>query len=125
LKSIVKSQDWPVTVMPDATAEAALDRKVSEREYRSLIDGFRPQEMDERWFMYVEEDWIYLHRSWTGFCIFKAKLEIQMDGYTITMLCINRNPDQYKSTNIEADINEFHSVLNSLITKILENQSNC
>lgn len=110
--------------MPDATAEAALDRKVSEREYRSLIDGFRPQEMEERWFMYVEEDWIYLHRSWTGFCIFKAKLENRMDGYTITMLGINRNPDQYKSTNIEADINEFHSVLNSLIVKILENQLN-
>lgn len=102
--------------MPNVTAEAALDRKVSEREYLSLIKGFKPHDMDERWFMYVEEDWIYLHRSWTGFCIFKAKIEIKADGYVLTMLYINRDPVQYKSTNIEADINEFHSVLNSLIS---------
>ena len=102
--------------MPNVTAEAALDRKVSKREYRSLIKGFKPHDMDERWFMYVEEDWIYLHRSWTGYCVFKAKIDTQSDGYMLTMLYINRDPDQYKSTNIEADINEFHSVLNSFIS---------
>lgn len=28
--------------------------------------GLIPQEMEDKWFVYFENGWLYLHRSWTG-----------------------------------------------------------
>jgi hypothetical protein len=115
MKNIIKPEDWAITGMPDTYAEAYVDRHLSEIEYHALIQGFSPRDMDDRWLMYLKDDWLYLHRSWTGFCIFKVKLQSIGNEFRLTNLQINRNYTQYKSTNIEADKNELNSVLNTLI----------
>ncbi|AMR34006.1 hypothetical protein A0256_22425 [Mucilaginibacter sp. PAMC 26640] len=123
MQQIVKPHDWPITPMPETIAETVIDRKLSARECFFLSQGFKPREMEERWFMYREADWVYLHRSWTGFCVFKAKVEGQEDGCKLTMLLINRNTDQYKSNNLESDINEFNSIIDSLIQIIRQSDN--
>lgn len=108
-------QDWQITAMPDTIEETILDRKLSDAEYRALTTGYIPKDMDDRWFLFVEDDWVNLHRSWTGNCIFQIKLESTPNGWILTKLKVNRNFDQYKSTNMESDTSELYSVLNYLI----------
>lgn len=112
---MVQPHEWPITSMPDEFEEALLNRVLSDMEYRALKQGFKPRDMDDRWFLYVQDDWLYLHRSWTGHCIFKVKVEYIHDNYTLSTLHLNRNPQQYKSTNADTDKQELNSVLNTFI----------
>jgi len=65
--------------------------------------GFRPMDMDERWFIYYEEPWLYIHRSWTGVCIYGVRFETSADGASIVESWANRDSDPYTETSIETD----------------------
>ena len=56
----------------------------TERQFRRLIRGLIPQQMEDKWFIFYEDGWLYFHRSWTGFGIFKARAEKVPDVYAIT-----------------------------------------
>jgi hypothetical protein len=43
--------------------------------------GCIPRDMDDRWFIYLEGEWVHLHRSWTGFCIYQVRLEAVGSSY--------------------------------------------
>ncbi|WP_345950040.1 hypothetical protein ABDD95_01015 [Mucilaginibacter sp. PAMB04274] len=120
MTKVVKPQGGSVTAMPETIAETVLNTKMSDQEYEALVHGFWPKDMEDRWLMYVEAEWVYLHRSWTGHCVFKARVEVHGNLHVLTTLHINRDVSQYKSTNLGADIDEFNSVLNSLISKNLQ-----
>ena len=115
MKDRVRKNDWKIVDMPETYEAAKIDRSLSGQEYQALICGFIPRDMDDRWFLYVQDNWVYLHRSWTGHCIFKLKLEVSPSNVMLTDIHINRDPDQYRSVNTEADKNEANSVLTSLI----------
>ena len=118
MKDKVKKSDRHTVDMPDHYEVATLNRSVSEEEYQALVCGFIPQDTDHRWFLYVQDNWVYLHRSWTGHCIFKLKLEVSSGNIILTDIYINRDPDQYRSVNTEADKDEANSVLTSLLALI-------
>jgi hypothetical protein len=31
--------------------------------------------MEERWHIFFRDPWLHLVRSWTGFCVYKARVE--------------------------------------------------
>ena len=108
----------PVVDMPTAIVETPYYRQFSETQYKTLQQGYRPRGTDDRWFIYLKDHWLYVHRSWTGFCVFKVNIADENGSYISTILQINRDVDQYKSTNIESDIAELNSVLNSIFASI-------
>ena len=118
MKDKVRKNDWKIVDMPETYEAAKIDRSLSEQEYQTLVCGFLPRDMDDRWFLYVQHNWVYLHRSWTGHCIFKLKLEVLSSHVILTDIHINRDPDQYRSVNTEADKDEANSVLTSLLALI-------
>lgn len=52
-----------------------MDRTFSEDEYQHLQIGLIPQEMEDKWFIYFEDGWLFFHRSWTGYCIYQVRVE--------------------------------------------------
>ena len=44
----------------------------SEEEFEHIKRGIVPEEMEEKWFIYFEDDKLYFHRSWSGSLIFIA-----------------------------------------------------
>lgn len=42
-------------------------------EWRRLERGLIPDQMEEKWFVYVDDEWIHFHRSWTGFELYRAR----------------------------------------------------
>ena len=58
--------------------------------------GFIPKEMEQKWFIYCTDEYIYFHRSWTGNLIYKVYIYEGSDGeWVISCAEINRDPDQY------------------------------
>ena len=65
--------------------------------------GLIPREMEDKWFVYFENGWVYLHRSWTGFLIYWLRLDGCPDGVRVVESWVNRNSDQYLETDTAYD----------------------
>jgi 8-oxo-dGTP diphosphatase len=61
--------------------------------------------MEDHWFMFFEDPWFYVHRSWTGFCIYAVRFDLLGDsGARIAEVQVNRDARQYGSTDDVEDI---------------------
>ncbi|MBP5653667.1 MAG: hypothetical protein J6X17_09685, partial [Lachnospiraceae bacterium] len=63
------------------------------------------------WFWYMEGDTLYIHRSWTGFCIFIVELS---DSYTHKVR-VNRDPEQYAGRGADEDCERLNKLLDYMI----------
>jgi hypothetical protein len=102
---IAQRNDWKTEVFPSASKSIFVDRTYSKSEFEKIIVGTIPEEMEDKWFVFYEEPWLSLHRSWTGFCVFKVRFEKFDDKVQITEVWVNRNPEQYKETDDSRDEN--------------------
>jgi len=81
--------------MPKAHATIPMNREFSAEEMESIKLGFRPDSMDDHWFVFYEKDRLYIHRSWTGYCIFIVRFCNEPRGHVACELRTNRNPKQF------------------------------
>ena len=65
--------------------------------------------MDDKWHAFVEDDRLFLHRSWTGIGIYEAQFARGSEGWQITELVVcgdrsryRRAADTYEALFIEA-----------------------
>lgn len=114
---MVNKTDWKTVEMPERTAEFVIYREFTDGEMEYIIEGHRPQEMEDKWFMYYEDDKLFIHRSWTGYCIYIISFA-QKGRLDIT---VNRDPEQYKESSIENDKDKVNIRINWLIKKNGEN----
>ncbi len=70
-------------------------------EVRRLRLGLVPMEMEEKWFVYCEDDTLYFHRSWTGYCLYTVRLEAEGDGYGVAEARVATEPDKYRRSTDE------------------------
>lgn len=84
-----------------------IDLKFTDKQFSKLTMGLIPQEMEDKWFIYYEDEWLYFHRSWTGNGMYKAKLNKVTDGYSITEFWAERNEEKYKNEDDNTDIETF------------------
>ena len=82
--------------MPKAKVRLEVDRTFSQEEYECLQLGRIPQDMDDKWFIYFEDGWLFLHRSWTGYCIYQVHLEPSDEGWKIVEVWVNDDASQYR-----------------------------
>lgn len=109
-----KRDDWNTKPMPEQCTVIEINTRYSSEAMNSIRKGVVPEEMEDKWFMYYEddEDQLYMHRSWTGFCVFIVKFQVEENGSgTAVSFTANRNSDQYKSTNDEGDTSTMTDVL--------------
>lgn len=91
----------------DNPKRIAIDLHLTDKQFSKMINGLIPQQMEDKWFIYYENEWLYFHRSWTGNGIYKAKLNKENDGYSITEFWAERNQEKYKNEDDNSDIENF------------------
>jgi hypothetical protein len=91
--------DWKTTPLPAQRQAIALERTYSSEEFARLQEGYIPREMEDKWFSFYEEPWLYLHRSWTGYCVYQARFELTASGARPVEMLANRDPQQYRGTD--------------------------
>jgi len=98
-----KREDWNAIPLPAARQALEIDRRYSPEEFARVSEGRIPREMEDKWFVFYEEPWLYLHRSWTGFCVFQVRFEREPEGVRIAEALANRDPEQYRVTDATRD----------------------
>jgi len=70
--------------------------------------------MDDKWFTFFEEPYLYLHRSWTGHCIYHVRFERRGDAWYVIEALANRDADQYRESDDQRDTTFLEFLLCSL-----------
>jgi len=68
-----------------------------------IRSGVIPEAMEDKWFVYWNNDELFFHRSWTGYCVYVAKFEAGQNGCRMIEALANRDPEQYGETSDEQD----------------------
>jgi hypothetical protein len=85
--------------MPEKRSRLALRREFTEAEYESIRHGLVPEQMEDKWFIFLEGETLYFHRSWTGNCIYQLSLRREGEKYAVSDALVNRDAGQYGGTN--------------------------
>ena len=112
-----KPTDWKTKPMPPNHNIVTLNRELTDDDYKCLLIGIIPKEMEDRWFMYTVDNQIHIHRSWTGYCIFVLRSEIINGKHTLTEALVNQDPDQYKAGSKESVIANINLILGWFIER--------
>ena len=95
----IKKDDWQTIDMPNNVENFTLEKKLDDKYIELLKLGYLENSMDSKWFMYCEDNKMYIHRSWTGYCIYI----VELSDKGILNVVVNRNNKQYSETNLEFD----------------------
>ena len=106
--NIAHRGDWKTKAMPERHETFVLNRPFSDAEMTVLRRGNVPQAMEDKWFWYMEGPTLWAHRSWTGYCIYR--IDFQEDDHHV--VTVNHDPEQYKCTSIDEDIESLNKLLN-------------
>ena len=109
-----RKSDWKTDELPRDFATLDWSESFSEGEFAQLCVGLIPEQMEDKWFIYFEEPNLYFHRSWSGSCIYIVKIEQRHNGYAISEVRANRDPEQYTGS-AETDV----AILQFLIRNLL------
>ena len=79
----------------------------SEEQYMKIKKGIIPREMEDKWFIFFEDNWLYFHRSWTGHGIYKSEIIKRDNKYFIKEFYVERNKEKYNCDDESRDIEIF------------------
>jgi len=80
-----------------------------------IARGFIPSCMEDKWFIYMDDDRLFFRRSWTGNLIYEVEAIWRDDRIFLGNVCVNRETEQYQETDDDYDC----QLLNFLISEIL------
>lgn len=96
---------WQHNPMPESRAELKIERRYTAVEYSQMKNGLVPHEMEDKWFIFLENNVLYFHRSWTGNEIYRMEFVQQADDSVVVKHClVNRDSEQYRFDTDDNDI---------------------
>lgn len=99
----------------DQPKRIEIDLHFTEAQFSKMTLGFIPKEMEDKWFIFYENEWLYFHRSWTGYGIYKTKIERDKDGYAIREFWAERNMEKYNNESDDLDVRTFSMLIKSFL----------
>ena len=105
---IADRNDWTRLDMPEQHDIFIFQRPFTAQQMAALRRGNIPQEMEDKWFWFMEGDTLFAHRSWTGVCIY----QIDFKPNNKHVVTVNRDPEQYKCTSTTEDAQQLNNLLN-------------
>lgn len=118
---MIKAQktDWNIKPFPKDYTTLAYQKNYSLEEYDKLQYGYVPEQMEDKWFIFFEDNKLYFHRSWTGICIYIVEFLISEDLVEVSNTKVNRSKGEY--TDEEIDSKDIE-ILTHLIDHLLLNK---
>lgn len=97
-KPPARAGDWK-TIPSERWQRLPVAMRFSSSAWLILQRGLIPWEMEDKWFVYVEDDGgharMHLHRSWTGFEIYDVRFEITEHGADVTQAAVAQDEHLY------------------------------
>jgi hypothetical protein len=89
--------------------QAAFDSE----QFARLKEGFIPQEMEDKWFIYYEEPHLFFHRSWTGRAIYRLALRSVQRGAEVTEALLSVRQTQTPGVSFDYELQVLDYVVSS------------
>lgn len=115
---VANRESWRNLPLPEMRSRISLDREFTISEYEQISSGFIPDKMEDKWFIFLEGEDLYFHRSWTGYCIYHLRIIPFGEKFKVVKALVNRDPTQY----IGSDDNYDVMIINFVIDNFLLNQ---
>jgi len=115
MKQKANASSWKTKAMPTTQKELPLSGVYSAEEYDKISYGFLPKSQDDKWFIYLENDWLSIHRSATGTCVFQLHIIPEGDQYLAVKALVNRDPSQYRSKSDQQDVELIAYLVDNLL----------
>ncbi len=77
------------------------DMLISRDDMQAIALGYRPMDMNDKWLAFMEDDRLFLHRSWTGHGIYEVTFAAKETGFVATSARVEGNPRYYKPEGID------------------------
>ena len=94
-KKVATQDSWDTLPMPETNVTVHLDLHLTDEQMAIILHGHVPKSMGDHWFMFCGDNKIRYYRSWSGHCIYEAAFEESFNGFRVTSLTINQDPDQF------------------------------
>lgn len=103
--------DENVPPRPDRVTTIAIERTFKPFDSWLIARGFVPREMEDKWFIYMEQGRLIFRRSWTRYLIYDVEVEWIEDRIRLGSAKVNRDKRQYEETRNKNDYNNLLSVV--------------
>jgi hypothetical protein len=123
---------WKTLPPPQQRESLGFDAVFDHAATELLVLGLVPAGMEDKWFIYFEgpanrrpayrgpayrQGWLFLHRSWTGACIYGVQLERSPGGARVVDSWVSRDPTQYKGTDLDYDRKLLRFLIDALLLR--------
>ena len=110
---------WKTLPLPAERMPLDFQARYSPEEWERIQRRHIPEFMGDHWFLFVEGDWLYVHRSWTGAAIYGVRFVCDADGASRVAECwVSRDRRLYTGDNPA----EERETLAFIITELLLTQ---
>ena len=96
--------------LPEQFVRIILEISLDNSQMEIIKKGKVASNMDDRWVIIYNEPYVYFHRSWTGNCIYMARIEKYKETFNLVEVLVNAVPNQYKYTNDEEELFRFRQI---------------
>ena len=106
---------WGIAPMPEQHEEIDFTREFSKDEMESIKNGFIPRDMDDPYFIYFENDTLYIHRSkcTLGTCWYKVVFEKNC----IIKIRVNKEQNRGPPHDNEENVKLVNYLIDDLLLK--------
>jgi len=106
---------WNHEPMSPEREEIVYREEFTQAEMEQIRLGYIPEVMEEKWFIYMEGDWLYLHRSWTGLCVYMIRFKQKGGGFLVVEAWASRDAKKRNWISSEHDARELASIIHLLL----------
>jgi hypothetical protein len=82
---------WKVLPLPEIQVDLCFAESYTTAEFELIKRGSIPDDMEDKWFIFFEEPWVYVHRSWTGSGVFGAEFRPSLGGASVVSSWVGRS----------------------------------
>jgi hypothetical protein len=108
---------WKTLPPPQQREALGFTVTFNDAQTEMLVLGLVPQNMEDKWFVFFDHQWLLFHRSWTGACIYGVHLERSAGGARVVDSWVSRDPTQYKGTDVEYDRKLLRFLIDALLLR--------
>ena len=86
-------------------------------EMDAIRRGYVPWIMDEKWFIFMEDNHMFAHRSWTGLGIYEATFAPAEGGFVIESAVVTGDETKYRRSSDEVESLTLEVLIASYLLK--------
>jgi hypothetical protein len=101
--------------MPTEHVRVKWDRTFTPDEWQRVCRGLIPRQMEDKWFIFAENDTVHFHRGWSGFCIYEMLVEQTKSGASVQAVLVNRDQEQYRWTDDAYELDLLDFIISNLM----------